>query len=137
MVWCGVVWYGILWCGMVWYGVVWCRPRVVFAPLIFVWRSLRSLRIPYHTTEYPTIPPYTKPHHKPPIPSHAHRNSGPIAPYKIAGALVGGRFRQTAISHTTPNHQTTLNHTKPHHTIPYHPIPHHTTPYHTIPYDIV
>ena len=81
--------------------------------------------IPHHTTIYPTTPHYTTPHHKPPIPSHAHRNSVPIAPYGISGALVGGRFRQTAIFHTTPNHQTTLNHSQPHHTTPYHhTIPH-------------
>ena len=80
---------------------------------------------PHHTTIYHTISQYAIAPHPTPIPSHAHRHSGPIAPNNHAGALAGGRFRQTAIFHTTPNHQTILNHTKPHHTTPYpHTIPH-------------
>ena len=33
MVWCGLVWFGVVWCGLVWFGVVWCG--VVWCGLVW------------------------------------------------------------------------------------------------------
>ena len=92
MVFCGMVWYIVVCCGVVGCGVVWCG---------VVWPSCcctcPGICVPsnnwYHTTPHHNIP-----HHPTPIPSHAHRNYLSIAPNKISGALVGGRFRHSPIS---------------------------------------
>ena len=34
MVWCGVVWRGVVWCGVAWRGVVWCG--VVLEVLLYL-----------------------------------------------------------------------------------------------------